>query len=401
MRTSSPARYRITARETVVNAVPSARPQIEAEFPWLKNLPKMTEGKLRAALESGKGVEYNRLVNEAGRHIQAAKTAAAPVIEEYKGQLERAAKDVEGIDADLARTLRDISTGKFSGISNLRAFVKDRLNDAEAASQFDKALGELSTEELREGIEEPSGEGPSPRETTAQKAIATIRKSPEFESTKTLQPKGFGEKATAESDKLADAIMSKGKDRNFAYGRAEEIQNVLDHPEKHDAADIEHAKALKEMWMGPERRIGARTGEENREEIMPPAPLPEGVLPGMESAVRENKTAAGKFQGEELTKAMRAAGKNISAQTGEMETKSPLFRGTEASPQREIFGQAPTAEPTTKQYDERAHNDREAVRNHENVSPNKYAQFVRQEEMLPRSAKDRAAFWKRVRENLK
>jgi hypothetical protein len=214
--------------ETVVNAVPSARPSIEAEFPWLKNLPKMTEGKLRAAVESGKGVEYTRLLNEAGKHIQAAKVAAGPVIEEYRAQLEDAAKGVEGVDADLARTLRDVIAGKYSGMSRLRSFIKDRLGDAEAATAFDKAVGDLSAEELSEGTQEPAGQGNQPRE--------------------------------------------------------------------------------------------------------------EGILPGLEGAVRENRAAAGRLQGEELTKAVRSAGENITEKTGEMETRSPLFRGTEASPQNEMFG---------------------------------------------------------------
>jgi hypothetical protein len=67
-----------------------------------------------------------------------------------------------------------------------------------------------------------------------------------------------------------------------------------------------------------------------------------GVIPGMEEDVARQNEGAAKVAGEKLT-AEANRPKDISAAAGEMETKSPLFRGTEASPQREIFGNAPPA----------------------------------------------------------
>jgi hypothetical protein len=76
----------------------------------------------------------------------------------------------------------------------------------------------------------------------------------------------------------------------------------------------------------------------------PPAAKPvEGVLPGMEKAVEEQKAGAAKVQGEDLTREANTP-KSIEAAAGEMETKSPLFRGTAASPQRELL-EPPKAEP--------------------------------------------------------
>src|ERR1700674_1086597 len=91
-----------------------------------------------------------------------------------------------------------------------------------------------------------------------------------------------------------------------------------------------------------------------------PVPENKDVLPGMAQAVEENKAAAGKHQAEEMTRQSNRPAENIAAAAGEMETKSPLFRGTEASPQREIFGKAnaPAMKrtlPTVEEYEDKLH----------------------------------------------
>lgn len=231
--------------ETIVNAVPSARPNIEQQFPWLNNLPKMTEGKLRAALESGKGVEYTRLLNEAGRHIQAAKAQNAPIIEEYADRLEEAAKSAESVDPDLARTLRDIKAGSFSAVSRLRDFIERTLKDADSAAAFDKAISDLSTEELSSSSEESSGRGDHPREANQQA-----------------------------------------------------------------------------VELGPQ-----------------------STLPGLEGAVAENKKMAAVELGKKLTEKINEPPKSIESAAGEMETMSPLFRGTGASLQNEMFSPRSASSP--------------------------------------------------------
>lgn len=63
----------------------------------------------------------------------------------------------------------------------------------------------------------------------------------------------------------------------------------------------------------------------------------EQPLPGMEGAVREQDNAAAAQRGEDLATEMRQRGEDISRRTGEMERGSPLFRGTDANPQRPLF----------------------------------------------------------------
>jgi hypothetical protein len=149
----------------LTHAVPSSRPQMEGAHPWLKNLPKMTAEKLRAAIESGKGVEYTRLLNEAGKHIQAVKEANAPLVEEFRDQLETAAKSVERINPELAQNLRDVAAGKYSGVRKLASFLKDRLNEAAAtAAEYEEAHADAKSEKASEGVQERNNQGAEPRQ---------------------------------------------------------------------------------------------------------------------------------------------------------------------------------------------------------------------------------------------
>lgn len=174
-----PGRYAVDANDPVgsqgpmkkdiaIYSVTSARPQIEAAHPWIRNLPKMTANKLRAAVESGKGVEYTRLLNEAGKHIQTVKEANAPLVEEFRDQLEEAARNVESKDAYLAQTLRDISAGKYSAWSDLSSYLKGKLDEAETTAAFEKAHANAKSTGATEGVQELGPQGSSPRQDAQQ-----------------------------------------------------------------------------------------------------------------------------------------------------------------------------------------------------------------------------------------
>jgi len=75
-----------------------------------------------------------------------------------------------------------------------------------------------------------------------------------------------------------------------------------------------------------------------------PTGRPEGVLPGMETAVREQREAASEEQGRQLTERVNRPPESVEQSAGRMERESPLFRGTPASPQSEMF--APRNEPS-------------------------------------------------------
>jgi hypothetical protein len=62
-----------------------------------------------------------------------------------------------------------------------------------------------------------------------------------------------------------------------------------------------------------------------------------GIIPGMEEHVARQNEGAARVRGEDLNREANTP-KSIEASAGEMERNSPLFRGTDASPQKEIFG---------------------------------------------------------------
>jgi hypothetical protein len=76
---------------------------------------------------------------------------------------------------------------------------------------------------------------------------------------------------------------------------------------------------------------------ERAEATAPPLQTDENILPGLEGAVAEQRRAVGVEQGRRLgEEAARPLG-DIEERAGKMERESPLFRGTEASPQNEMF----------------------------------------------------------------
>lgn len=58
-------------------------------------------------------------------------------------------------------------------------------------------------------------------------------------------------------------------------------------------------------------------------------------LPGMERVAEERAAVVAVEQGEELTAILASPKANVDAKVGEMETRSPLFRGN--GPQGELF----------------------------------------------------------------
>ena len=70
------------------------------------------------------------------------------------------------------------------------------------------------------------------------------------------------------------------------------------------------------------------------------------VFPGFEDAIVEQAEAAARAQAEALAKELASPKGSIDRRAGEMEINSPLFAGTEASPQTTMFGGAPEAPAT-------------------------------------------------------
>ena len=64
--------------------------------------------------------------------------------------------------------------------------------------------------------------------------------------------------------------------------------------------------------------------------------MKDGLLPGMAEHIEKQQEGAARVQAEQLSAEIRKP-RDINAAAGRIETKSPLFRGTAASPQGELL----------------------------------------------------------------
>jgi hypothetical protein len=182
--------------------------------------------------------------------------------------------------------------------------------------------------------------------------------------------------ATPEQSPLAQAVSENRGELRDMIGRGEEAQpRVIDRravkpePGELDRPSLPNSQELRRfevtpggvarITMPPERladkisRLSEPPGDREldptapapRNPLLPPSPeeppkarlsevpaMP-GILPGMETAVREQQEAATR---ERLTNQVNAPPTDVSARAGELERKGPLFRAVEASGQREI-----------------------------------------------------------------
>jgi hypothetical protein len=127
---------------------------------------------------------------------------------------------------------------------------------------------------------------------------------------------------------------------------AEDFLNRIDNPDAEPANVAPEAESFNpEEFTPPGEPAAAPAPQQNVPRgTIPPIEIAQrgGILPGMEQHVAEQNAGAARVAGEGLTSEANRP-KDISQAAGRMETMSPLFRGTEASPQREIFGNAPNA----------------------------------------------------------
>jgi hypothetical protein len=265
--------------------VTSSRKMVGDQFPWYAeqldeagfSKENITPGQLTDAVTRGKGANYERIVDRIADHIQAQREEAAPILEEYGPQLETLAAQVRDVDPELAQTLTDIRSGRYSSLKDLPGFIERKVSDATKAAQFSHAFDELSDAEAGDALPEGA-------------------------------PQGVG----------------------------------LD-------------RGARETGLGEEAPHGQLAPLEVPLSELTPQP----ALPGMAGAVEEQRQAAGREQGRRLTEQVNRPPESIEETAGRMERESPLFRGTEASPQREIFGnrmmaavkaatEEPTARPLTK-----------------------------------------------------
>jgi hypothetical protein len=360
--------------------VSSARNTIEDMHPWFRNVAEGPETAARIIGE-GKGAAYDRMLESAATHIQNERESARPVIEEFAPHLQSLAVQIHDIDPELAGTLHQLASGKAVGFKNLREYIESKIHDAETAATFSQAVedaaaearGEAGAEETAEPGSEARAEGRGHEEASGESAHPVAAHGEiEFEPSQPVHPqevedlsRQLGRPITAEeipeirrrleAERNVEAGL-RGERRDAAGEIREEHRTKLERGEVH-----EPARPPEGYFPLSEDELDSLSTQLGRPATQADAHLlrraydfkkarEEGVLPGMEGAVREQREAAGREQGRQLTERANRPPESIEERAGTMERESPLFRGTEASPQNEMFAQRGTARTFETEY---------------------------------------------------
>lgn len=315
---------RIKEQDKAWHGISSSRDIVAEQFPWYSD-EVVTPAKLADAATRGKGANYERIVDRIADHIQAQREEAKPIIEEFAPQLETLAAQIRDVDPELAQTLLDIRSGRYASFRDLPAFIEGKVTDAQRAAEFSHAFDELAEAEAGDTVPKGATESAEPhggsREAGGREEASRGQLAPVEVSLDELAP--LPEPQPINPQEVED--MSRRLGRPVTAEELPEIRRRL-----------EAERNVEAGLRGERRDVAGEIREEHRTKLERGEAQP--TLPGMETAVREQREAAGREQGNKLTEEFNRPPESIEATAGRMERESPLFRGTAASPQTEIFG---------------------------------------------------------------
>jgi hypothetical protein len=293
---------------------------LRGEFPWFANL-KESPADLAKALRMGKGANYDRLISSAADHIIRSRAENQSMARSIEPNLEGLADQVRDLDPDLAAFLADAAQGRISNWTETQrerlANIEEKITDARQAIQFGRAIDDLSGEERAGSSPEAyAGKEEAPPARHQEGARIDQAEAPESEAG---QPR-FASRAREE---LAASTTTPEQQTQALRTENLRLEELL---RNNPTAPIDERRAMHERIAQNQEIIETLAHQE-----------PEGVLPGMGEAVREQQKAAGIAQAERMSREMGRPPESIEGAAGVMERESPLFRGTEASPQSEMF----------------------------------------------------------------
>lgn len=224
----------------------------------------------------------------------------------------------KGTGAAHDRILDDIAKGIEQRKSDAKAAVAGREEELRAAAAQVRAIDPALADEL-EGL--------------AEGRYYDVQQFKDF-----VDRKIHDSKTAADFNKIFEDYDAEAATESAADRESTDLREPGG--DEHDGEETARDNAFSELNQSLQRQAPEPREAENqtRNQLK--------TLPGFHKVVAEEKAAAGKVQAEKLTEKINTP-ENIDRAAAEMESKSPLFRGTEASPQREIFGLPRTAPGST------------------------------------------------------
>ncbi len=308
---------------------------MERAFPWLRDVPKVTSGSLTKALEKGKGAEYDRIMDAVTTHVEQTRESLKPVIEALKPTLDKLAADKDPEIADFAKQLQDGTFHTPESVDALIKMVKEREGDSDALKQFTtdaEAFHAGEPDERQPGEDEEEAPAAQPTQEAVPGRSEPTAKGSEPERVKPgfvrlYRGEGAGPAALPEWAKTnAGQWFTSSKEKAESFGR--ERNGRLKY--------VDIPKSELEAYKAPGGNAGdeyliPQVAQKNRGAAFT------DILPGMAEHVEKQAAGAEAERTKQQIAEKQAEPRSIEGAAGEMETKSPLFRGTAASPQNEMF----------------------------------------------------------------
>src|SRR5690242_747039 len=133
--------------------VSSSRHIVAEQFPWYGEI-EQGPVRLGKIIEKGKGAEYNRLLATVAEHVEREKESARPVMAEFAPKLRDLSERIDGNDQELSESLAQLAASDGRGFKNLREYLQQEAGHGERVAALFDDIDAAATEAREAGAEE-------------------------------------------------------------------------------------------------------------------------------------------------------------------------------------------------------------------------------------------------------